>query len=114
MGNLKEMNCKHHGLTTFVERSDGRHRCKKCAVDAVVKRRRKVKELAIEYLGHKCQDCGLEDSCRGVYDFHHEEGKDFSIGEKGHCKSWNKVKAELDKCILLCANCHRRRHWDTD
>ena len=26
---------------------------------------------------------------------------------KGYTRSWEKVKAELDKCILVCANCRR-------
>ena len=35
--------------------------------------------------------------------------KDFNIGQFITC-SWDKVKKELDKCLMLCANCHRIEH----
>ncbi len=76
-------------------------------IKAVAKRRRKVKLLAIEYKGGKCQVCGYR-KYPGALDFHHVNGdKKFGIGDKGYTRSWEKVKAELDKCILVCANCHR-------
>ncbi len=108
---LKE--CKHHGLTEFAFREKGtRTRCKKCASDAVSKRRRKVKQKAVEYCGRECADCGLESDIASLYDFHHKdpEEKDFAISARGHCRSWAKVQEELDKCVMLCANCHRIRH----
>lgn len=75
---------------------------------AVSRRRRKVKERAIEYLGGQCKICGY---CRyqGALDFHHIDPatKDFGIGQYGHSRSWERVKEELDKCMLVCANCHR-------
>lgn len=44
-------------------------------------------------------------------DFHHRDPnqKDFGIGT-GHTRAWEKVKAELDKCILVCRNCHGEIH----
>ncbi|HAU07439.1 MAG: hypothetical protein A2568_00560 [Candidatus Yanofskybacteria bacterium RIFOXYD1_FULL_44_17] len=75
-------------------------------IKAVAKRRRKVKSLAIEYKGGKCQVCGY---CKyqGALDMHHISDKQFGIGDKGYTRSWEKIKQELDKCILVCANCHR-------
>ncbi|MEX0594755.1 MAG: hypothetical protein WD157_01500 [Patescibacteria group bacterium] len=80
-------------------------------IKAVAKRRRKIKEMAIEYLGGKCQICGYN-RCNGAMDFHHkdEKKKSFAIGEKGYTRSWERVKQELDQCYLLCANCHREVH----
>lgn len=77
-------------------------------IRAVAKRRRKIKTLAIAYKGGKCQVCGY-DKHQSALGLHHLNRKDktFSIGEKGYTRSWEKVKAELDKCILVCANCHR-------
>ena len=76
-------------------------------IKAVAKRRRKIKTLAIEYKGGKCQVCGYN-KYQGALDLHHITGeKEFGIGDKGYTRSWEKVKAELDKCVLVCANCHR-------
>lgn len=84
---------------------------KKRAVIAVQKRRKKIKELAIEYKGGCCEKCGYN-KYNEVLEFHHLDPtkKDFGIASDGHCKSWEKVKKELDKCIMVCANCHREIH----
>lgn len=84
---------------------------KEKAVKAVVKRRQKIKEMSVEYKGGSCQKCGY-DKYIGALEFHHLDPneKDFLISKKGHCASWEKVKKELDKCILVCANCHREVH----
>ncbi len=77
-------------------------------VQAVSKRRRKIKSLSIEYKGGSCQVCGYN-RYPGALELHHinKSEKGFGIGDKGYTRSWEKVKEELDKCILLCANCHR-------
>lgn len=103
--------CEKHGETEFVIRSDGGYRCKKCLVDYVTKRREKIKDMAIKYKGGKCQCCGY-DKYKGALEFHHlnPEEKDFAISEKGYTRSFEKVKKELDKCILVCSNCHKEIH----
>ena len=59
MEELRE--CKNHGETKFIYRaSEDRWRCKKCAVDAVQRRREKLKILAIVYKGGKCELCGYD------------------------------------------------------
>ncbi len=77
-------------------------------IKAVAKRRRKLKELAIEYKGGSCQVCGY-DRYQGALEFHHLNPKEkkFGIADKGYTRSWDEVKEELDKCVLVCANCHR-------
>ena len=76
-------------------------------IKAVAKRRRKIKSMAIEYKGGECQICGYN-KYQGALDLYHINGKkEFGIGDKGYTRSWEKVKTELDKCILVCANCHR-------
>ena len=80
-------------------------------IAAVHKRRKKIRQMAIEYKGGACKHCGY-DRCIDALEFHHTNSskKDFSISRKGHTRSWSRVKEELDKCILLCANCHREIH----
>lgn len=73
--------------------------------------RRRLKKKAIDYKGGKCSICGY-DRCQNALQFHHINPlqKDFGIGSKGHTRSWERVKIELDKCILVCANCHFEIH----
>lgn len=103
--------CKKHGLTEYVLRNDGRYRCKKCSVEAVQRRREKIKMLAIEYKGGECEICGYK-RCVSALEFHHLDPneKEFGVGEKGYTRSIETIKKELDKCILVCSNCHREIH----
>lgn len=80
-------------------------------IKAVAKRRKKIREMAITYLGGKCCLCGY-DRCSAALDFHHiDEGtKKFGLSQSGMTRSWDKTKRELKKCILVCANCHREVH----
>ena len=70
-----------------------------------------IKVKAVEYKGGCCEKCGYNKYV-GALEFHHLDPtqKDFAIGSKGYTRSWEKVKKELDKCILVCANCHREIH----
>ena len=106
-----EKECKLHGITEYVKRTDGGVRCKKCASDAVQKRREKLKVMSLEYKGGKCEICGYN-KCSRALEFHHKDPtkKDFGIAHKGYTRSWEKVKTELDKCMLVCSNCHAEIH----
>lgn len=74
--------------------------------------KRKRKEQAIQYLGGKCQKCNGTFH-PAVYEFHHidPETKDRDPSKMLSLK-WERVTAELDKCLLLCANCHRLTHHE--
>jgi len=104
--------CKKHGETLFVLEGRGYYRCKKCRVEAVSAKRRNLKVKAIEYKGGKCERCGYSKYV-GALEFHHLDPtkKDFSIGH-GSIKSWARTKEELDKCIMLCSNCHKEVHHE--
>ena len=80
-------------------------------MQAVQKRREKIKVMAIAYKGNKCQCCGYN-KCPQALEFHHIDPsqKDFGLGAKGYTRSWDKNKEELDKCVMVCANCHRMLH----
>lgn len=105
-----EMICKVHGLTKFYDGQ--RRRCVKCDIEYVNKRRIRVKELLVEYKGGKCERCGY-DKCIAALEFHHIDpaDKNYKIGSQAHTASLERMKKEVDKCILLCANCHREEHY---
>ncbi len=78
---------------------------------AVAKRRKKIKQMLVTYKGGKCELCGYS-SCAEALDLHHKDPstKDFGISSSGLTRSWEKNRIEADKCVLLCANCHREIH----
>jgi len=88
--------------------------CIKCArqknIDRTTQYRRDLKKKAVKYLGGQCSECGY---CKSLHamDFHHKvpEEKDFAISAYSNL-CWSRIVKELDKCILLCANCHRELH----
>lgn len=84
---------------------------KAAIVRAVKKRRKKVRNLAISHKGGKCQVCGY-DKCVDALEFHHliKDNKSFGISAKGYTRAWKAITLELDKCVMLCANCHREWH----
>ena len=104
--------CKYHGETNFTRtRGDKHKRCVRCRSESVQRRRDKVKVLSVQYLGGKCCKCGYN-KCIKALEFHHlnPTQKEFALSKQGHTRSWEKIKIELDKCVLLCANCHRELH----
>lgn len=75
------------------------------------KRHEEIRQLLNEYVKDKsCVNCGESDPV--VFEFHHKnpKEKEFEIGSALNRKRENVLK-ELAKCIILCANCHRRVHW---
>lgn len=72
-----------------------------------------LKEKCLIYLGgKKCQKCGVSHLPPQCYDFHHIKGnKEDNISkmiQKGI--SFEKIKKELNKCIIYCKNCHAEYH----
>ena len=82
----------------------------KCGNCSVNDRRRGVKRREIEYKGGKCQICGYG-KCDRALKFHHLDPsvKKFEIGGN-HCRKWEDLVLELDKCLLVCGNCHDEVH----
>jgi len=80
-------------------------------VQAVRKRRIKLRLMARDYKGGKCEICGYAKSQRAL-SFHHIDPKDksFGISDKGLTRSWESIRKEIDKCALICANCHMEIH----
>ena len=72
-----------------------------------------IKNWALEYKGKKCQQCGY-DKCSEALEFHHlnPQEKDFNLSDRDVKLDWDMLKIELDKCILVCSNCHREIHYE--
>ena len=74
-------------------------------------RYRKIKQELVAYKGGQCTECSYND-CLGALDFHHrdESQKSFKIATRIPQGNMSLLKSEADKCILLCACCHRIEH----
>lgn len=96
-------------IADFYKRRDGEPSpyCKPCTNQQTTERTQALKAAAVAYKGGRCQVCGY-DRYIGALDFHHRDRtqKGFGIGGK-RTVSLETIKAELDKCVLLCATCHR-------
>ena len=73
-------------------------------------RRFLTKTKAVAYLGGKCIDCGYNKHLAAL-EFHHLDAstKDFNFGNLKNFK-WETIKKELDKCVCICSNCHKKLH----
>jgi hypothetical protein len=76
--------------------------------------RKRKQKIKIDFAEYKktlsCSHCGLKDY--RVLDFHHERDKEMGIHRMlSQGLVIEKIMAEVEKCIPLCANCHRIVHW---
>jgi hypothetical protein len=78
-----------------------------------IDKKQETKEAIYKYMGSKCVRCETED--QRVFCFHHVDPsqKKFNISAKMNLK-FDLLKIELDKCIILCENCHAIVHVEKD
>lgn len=81
---------------------------------AITAIRHAIKQQLVKYKGGHCENCGY-DKCIGALQFHHinPNEKDFDLSSQyngGHL-DMKKLYNEVDKCKLLCANCHSEQHF---
>lgn len=106
----KEKNIEKDFYHTNSKGKKGQSFCKTCFSRYCSNRWKQRKLDMIEYKGGICVHCKLQVHW-AAFDFHH-------LNKKTKEYSWNKMrlmnidkcKKELDKCILLCSNCHRIEH----
>lgn len=106
-GKLIELECPTHGVNPYTWEAYGkRYRCRGCNTDAINKRKQRLKQQLVEEAGGGCQSCGYNRSLSALH-FHHIDpsAKSFEIS-KMTSKSEALVRQEVEKCKLLCANCH--------
>jgi hypothetical protein len=62
----------------------------------------------LEYLcANPCADCG--EAYPLVLEFDHVRGKRFDVCRGLPDRNWESILEEIEKCEVVCANCHRRR-----
>ena len=111
----EQRTCKTHGLTTFVHepsKAGKGYRCRRCRVEHVTRKRRQLKQKLVEHLGGRCSQCGYA-RCLEALHFHHVDGKDEEISRLIGSYRSTAVWEEVDRCVLLCANCHAEHHSQT-
>ena len=86
--------------------------CKPCTNSERLVRIRRFKEKCVEYKGGECEICGYNKYI-GALEFHHKDPseKDLQISKVRGGTFNEKIKKELDKCQILCSNCHREIHF---
>lgn len=97
---------------TDSSKSGYRYICKTCDKKRIKNIQLQFKLQCLDYKGGRfCTQCGYNEYV-GALDFHHLDPsqKDFSIGMGKRKFDWDKTKNELDKCIVVCSNCHRKIH----
>tara|TARA_Y100000310_G_C20007586_1_gene501398 strand:+ start:67 stop:510 length:444 start_codon:yes stop_codon:yes gene_type:complete len=106
--------CGETDINKMMNKGGGRKShslCKSCHNFNTIERGRKNRLAYIQYKGGKCSNCGY-DKCPDALEFHHPDPaqKDPTFRS---IRYWGIKKAqnELDKCILLCCNCHREIHY---
>lgn len=101
--------CRFCGRGYVLDRLRGHTRsmCNSCSAN---RSRSEFKQRVVDFLGGKCERCGYN-KCLAAMHAHHRDPseKKFGIGT-GHCRNWDRVVEELEKCVLLCANCHAEEH----
>ena len=110
-GFSEERTCKYCGTTDQENFSaDAQNVCLNCKNQKYIQRWIRLKKEWIDYLGGECQKCGYK-KYYGALEFHH---RDPSMKDAvwSQIKKWShdRIKKEIDKCDLLCSNCHRETH----
>jgi hypothetical protein len=86
-----------------------RTRCKACFTTSIrviqVRKQQEIRGL----FGNKCERCGY-DKCAAALEFHHLRDKEQDLSRMIRSGAISKILKEVEKCILICANCHRELH----
>ena len=99
---LKYVNVKSRNVLTEQER-------KQKNIDRSLTFRRNNKQKLVDYKGGKCEICGYN-KCIQAMDFHHKNPLEKRFELTSMNRTWDILKEEVDKCLLVCSNCHREIH----
>jgi len=107
----KKIKCKRCKKEYIYRRGTSQDSTIKCRSCRKLDRAKVLKNKAIEYKGGKCKVCGFNRFVEALT-FHHlkKYKKNFNIAQAVKRYGWEKIKQELDKCVLLCTICHAGVH----
>ena len=120
---MEQRTCKCCGIEQDVElfplagivkgKTYRRYKCNACYVDMKRKRKQKIRNEIKEYKQTlQCAKCGISDH-RVLQFHHHEANKEFNISDApGRGMSVKNIIKEIEKCQVLCANCHSILHYE--
>lgn len=85
---------------------NNREKLSKIRKDRIEKFKRDMTELKIKLGG--CRLCNEKEPC--CLDFHHLRDKIGQVSRLLHTSAWETILKEIEKCVLICSNCHRKIH----
>lgn len=105
----------------FISNNYSRKYCYQCSpkgktpTEQLRYKKRAIKQQLIYYKGGKCEICGYN-KCQAALEFHHINPleKEFQLSYidiNGTTVTMDTLKKEVDKCLLVCANCHAEIHY---
>lgn len=107
------LTCSRCSREYVYDRKKGHHLtlCNSCSAN---RQRTRVKQRCVDYKGGACLKCGYKKALRSL-GFHHRDPneKEFTFSGKMSW-AWQRLVQELDKCDLLCSNCHGETHEEID
>lgn len=86
-----------------------KNKAKQTNSKSVILWRKRAKQKLVDYKGGKCEICGYN-KCIEALHFHHRNSDEKNFSISGKSLSFEKLKIEADKCILVCSNCHSEIH----
>jgi len=96
----------------IIQQKDRNRWTKRRDRDKIIRRKKALvkKQKYVNYLGGMCSICKYN-KCLAALDFHHKNPKEKKFMITSGTYSWKTIKKELNKCILICSNCHKELHY---
>lgn len=109
-GSRKKWKCSKCGEADPSRFYARKNRCKTCHGKETLKRGHDIRKKAILHKGGKCEICGYDKNMAAL-EFHHTDpSKKDPKWHGSRSWKWDRLKAEIDECMLACKNCHAETH----